>query len=159
MPTSSLEPTDHDPELSRFLQGIVDLSASRHGRGPEDFLGALEALGDEFDGLRRYRGDKALSQRLEAFVRKRFELVDDPSEYVLAWDEVSLLSMALRDSVPLAFPALKSALELLASNLSEPEVPAIFGQGLKRLRQLARQHGDTEVEWWVQGIVKGLPDD
>jgi hypothetical protein len=159
MANPSPEPTDHDPELSRFLQAIVDLSASRHGRGPEDFLGALEALGDELDQLRRYRTDKALSQRLEAFVHKRFELVDDPSEYVLAWDEVALLSMALRDSVPLAFPALKSALELLASNLTEPEVPAIFGQGLKRLRQLARQHGDTELEWWVQGIVKGLPDD
>jgi hypothetical protein len=159
MATSPPEATDHDPELSRFFQAIVDLSASRHGRGPEDFLGALEALGDELDGLRRYRTDKALSQRLEAFVRKRFELVDDPSEYVLAWDEVALLSMALRGSAPLAFPALKGAVELLASNLTEPEVPALFGQALKRLRQLARQHEDRELEYWVQGVIKYLPDE
>jgi hypothetical protein len=54
---------------------------------------------------------------------------------------------------------LKGAVELLASNLTEPEVPALFGQALKRLRQLARQHEDRELEYWVQGVIKYLPDE
>jgi hypothetical protein len=150
-------PSEHDPELGRFLDDVVDLSARRHSRGPDDFLAALEALADTFRHLRRYRNDHVLAQRLEAFVRKRFELVDDPSEYVLAWDEVVVLTMALETSVPLLLPALKEAIERMSSRLGEEGVPTVFGQMLKRTRQLARQHGDRELSAWVQGVVNALP--
>jgi hypothetical protein len=36
-------------------------------------------------------------------------------------------------------------------------VPTVFGQMLKRTRQLARQHGDRELSAWVQGVVNALP--
>jgi hypothetical protein len=54
---------------------------------------------------------------------------------------------------------LKSTLELLSGRLGEEGVPALFGKLLKHTRQLARQHGDTELSAWVQGVVNALPDD
>jgi hypothetical protein len=150
-------PTEHDPELCRFLDDVVDLSLQRHVRGPDDFLATLGALADTFRNLRRYRTEPVLAQRLEAFVRKRFELVDDPSEHALAWDEVMVLTMALEGSVALLLPTLKEAIERMSSRLGEEGVPTVFGQMLKRTRQLARQHGDRDLEAWVQGVVNALP--
>jgi hypothetical protein len=141
------------------LDAIVELSARRHSRGPDDFLEALGELADTFRGLRRYRTEAALAPRLEAFVRKRFDLVDEASEYALAWDEVVVLSMALEASAALLLPALKRAIERMSSRLAEEGVAALFGQMLKRTRQLARQHGDAELAAWVQGVVNALPDD
>jgi hypothetical protein len=149
----------HDPELSRFLDGIVDLSATRHQLGPEAFIAGLEDRAEQFRLLLPYRTERALTQRLSAFARRRLELVDDASEYALATEEVMLLSTALESSAPLAFPALKATLELLSGKLAEQGVPALFGKLLKHTRQLARQHGDAELEAWVQGVVKALPDD
>jgi hypothetical protein len=151
------DPAEHDPKLCRFLDDVVDLSARRHSRGPDDFLSALGELADAFRDLRRYRTDQVLARRIEAFVRKRFELVDDASEYALAWDEVVVLTMALESSAPLVLPSLKEAIERLSSRLGEDGVPAVFGQMLKRTRQLARQHGDGELAAWVQGVVNALP--
>lgn len=149
----------HDPELAQFLDAVVDLASARHGLGPEAFLSALEDRAEQFRRLLPYRTERALVQRLSAFARKRFELIDDASEYALASAEVMLLSTALGSSAKLAFPALKETLELLSGRLGEEGVPALFGKLLKHTRQLARQHGDTELEGWVQGVVKALPDD
>jgi hypothetical protein len=157
MPASPPHPSDHDPELGRFLDQVVDLSAQRHGRGPDEFLAAAEALVEVFQGLRRYRTEKTLMDGLRAFARKRFELVDEPSEYVLAWDEVMVLSMVLGEAAPLAFPALKQTIERMSEQLGQEGVPALFGQMLKRARQLARQHGDAELAAWVKGVVAALP--
>jgi hypothetical protein len=148
---------EHDPELSRFFEAVIDLSARRHNRGPDEFLALLEGLGETLRGLRKYRTDKTLTPSLEAFARKRFDLVDEPSEYSMAWDEVMVLALALGDSAPLVFPALKHTIELMSSHLSEEGAPALFGQMLKRTRQLARQHGDKELGAWVQGVIGALP--
>jgi hypothetical protein len=150
---------EHDPELSRFLEAVVDLSARRHNRGPDEFLALLEGLGETFRGLRKYRTDKTLTHSFDAFARKRVDLVDEPSEYPLAWDEVMVLALALGDSVSLVFPALKHTIDLMSSRLSEEGVPALFGQMLKRTRQLARQHADAELGAWVNGVIDALPGD
>jgi hypothetical protein len=152
-------PSEHDPELGRFLDQVIDLSARRHSRGPDEFLAATGELVSTFQDLRRYRTDKILTLRLQAFAHKRFELVDDASEYVLAWDEVMVLSMVLGESAPLVFPALKHAIHLMSERLAEEGVPALFGQMLKRARQLARQHADAELGAWVKGVVDALPGD
>jgi hypothetical protein len=150
---------EHDPELSRFLDAIIDLSAGRYSRGPDEFLTAIEGLAENFRALARYRTDTALGQRLQQFVRKRFDLVDDPSEYALAWEEVMVLAMALERAAPLLFPALKRLIERISALLGEEDMPALFGQMLKHTRQLARQHGDAELAAWVQGVVNALPGD
>src|SRR5690606_35140790 len=116
-------------------------------------------LGEKLGRLLPYRTERALEQRLTAFARRRFDLVDDASEYALASEEVMLLSTALGASARLAFPALKAALERLSGALGEPEVPALFGALLKHARRLARQHGDAELAAWVQGVVDALPSD
>lgn len=159
MSNRPLESASHDPELSRFFDAIVDLAAERHALGPDAFLAALDEQAVQFRRLLAYRSERALTQRLSAFARKRLELVDDASEYAIAIEEVMLLSTALQSSAQLAFPALKACLELLSGKLAEDGVPALFGKLLKRTRQLARQHHDTELEAWVQGVVKALPDD
>jgi hypothetical protein len=159
MMPSDVPPSDHDPELSRFLDGVVALSADRHARGPEAHLTAVQELADEYTLLRKYRSERVLGDRFLAFTDKRFDLVDDPSEYALASDEVMVLSMLLGDDVPLAFPALKQALQRLSAVIGEEGVPAAFKQLLRRLRQLARQHHDAEIEAWVAGVIRALPGD
>ena len=159
MPDSEPSETEHDPELSRFLDRVVELSAERHVHGPDALLADLGALGEEYRALARYRTDAVLARRFESFAEKRFGLVDDGAEYALAGDEVVLLSMALGEAAPLAFGALKRTLIRLSSVLGEEGVPAAFGQVLKRLRHLARQHGDTELEAWVRGVIDALPGD
>ena len=150
---------DHDPELARFLDAVVDLSARRQSGGPDEFLAALAGLTETFRILARYRTDVALAQRLGDFVRKRFDLADDPSEYALAWEEVMVLALALDTAVPLVFPALKRTIEWLSARLGEQDVPPLFGQMLKHTRRLARQHGDAELAAWVQAVVDALPGD
>lgn len=149
----------HDPELARFLEGVVDLARDRHRLGPDAFLAGLDQLAAEFDRLLPYRTERALQQRLEAFARKRIALVDEASEYALAVEEVLLLTSALGSSARLAFPGLKLTLELLSGTLGEEGVPALFGKLLKHTQRLARQHHDTELEAWVRGVVQALPDD
>jgi len=148
----------NDPELGRFFDALVDLAAARHQLGPEAFLAGLEEQAEQFRRLLPYRTERALVQRLSAFAQKRLELVDDASEYAIAIEEVMLLSTALESSAKLAFPALKATLEQLSGQLGEEGVPALFGKLLKLTRQLARQHGDKELEAWVQGVVNALPD-
>jgi hypothetical protein len=150
---------DHDPELSRFLEAVLELSAERHQRGPDAFLAALDGLADDFRALRLYRNEKSLEQRLEGFVEKRFQLIDEPTEYALAGDEVVVLSMALGDFAAVSVPAVKRALVRLSAVLVEEGVPSVFGQLLKRLRQIARQHPDAELEAWVRGVVDALPSE
>jgi hypothetical protein len=158
MSNAPLDGASHDPELARLLDVLVDLAAQRSGLGPDGFLAGLEGLQAQFQRLLQYRTERALTQRLSAFARRRFELVDDETEYALATEEVMLLSSALGGSAPLAFPALKASLELLSAALTEDGVPALFGKLLKYTQRLARQHGDSELEGWVRGVVSALPD-
>lgn len=155
-PTQS---ASHDPELGRFFDALVDLAAERHRLGPDVFLAALEEQSEQFQRLLPYRTERALTQRLEAFARRRFDLVDDPSEYVIATEEVLLLSSALGSSAKLGFPALKASIEALSGKLTEAGVPALFGKLLEHARRLARQHEDTELSAWVKGVIAALPDD
>ena len=152
------EGASHDPELARLLDALVDLAAERPRLGPDAFLSGLEELQAQFQRLLPYRTERALTQRLSAFVRRRFELVDDESEYALAAEEVMLLSSALGGSAKLVFPALKASLELLSGELTADGVPALFGKLLKHTQRLARQHGDAELESWVRGVINALPD-
>jgi hypothetical protein len=150
---------DHDPDLTGFLEDVLELSAERHLRGPDAFLAAIEGLAEQFRALRLYRNEKSIEQRFESFADKRFQLIDEPEEYALAGDEVLVLSMALGDSAPVSVPALKRAMIHLSAVLKEENVPTVFGHLLKRLRQLARQYQDKELEAWVLGVVKSLPSE
>ena len=148
-----------DPELSHFLDALVQLSAERHLHGPEAFIESVSELNHEFEALRKYRSDRLLGERFESFAKKRFALVDDPSEYALAGDEVLVLSLALGAAAPLAVPAMKLAVHSLVGTLAAEGVPPIFGQLLKRLKKLAREHGDRELGAWVDGVAQALPGD
>ena len=97
--------TGHDPELNRLLDAVVDLAAERVLLGPDAFLAALDDLAGRFQRLLPYRTERALTQSLSSFARRRFELIDDPSEYPLAAEEVMLLSTLLQASAPLDIPA------------------------------------------------------
>jgi hypothetical protein len=43
--------------------------------------------------------------------------------------------------------------------LTEDGVPRLFGQLLKRLRDLSRQTGDLELKAWLTGVADALPGD
>lgn len=148
-----------DPELSRYLDAVVQLSADRHVLGPEAFLASIEALGHQLEGLRKYRSARVLGERFESFAKKRFALVDDSSEYALAGDEVLVLSLALGAAAPLAVPAMKHAVQTLSGTLTAEGATTMFGQLLKRLQRLAREHDDRELLAWVDGVARVLPDD
>ncbi|HWO12791.1 MAG TPA: hypothetical protein VNN80_25005 [Polyangiaceae bacterium] len=146
-----------DPELRRFLDAVVNLSAERHGRGPDAVIGSALELGHELEKLRKYRSDRVLCDRFEAFAKRRFALVDDPSECALAADEVLVLSLAAGDAAQLAVPAMQHAVRELSGALAEDGVPELFGQLLKRLQRLGRQHADRELLAWVEGVARALP--
>jgi hypothetical protein len=155
---NSPEDSEHDPELAQFFEQVTLLSAERQATGPEAFFERVNELTVRFAELRKYRSERTLLSGLEGFAAHRFELVDDPSEYSLAADEVMVLSMVLAESAPLIIPALKRSVVILSGVLSENGVPQLFAQLLKRLRELGRQGGDTELVSWVQGVVSALPD-
>ena len=69
------------------------------------------------------------------------------------------LLMALGDAAWLSAPALKRAVDRASHVLTAPGVAPLFGQLLKRLRQLARKHADAELEAWVRGVASALPGD
>jgi hypothetical protein len=148
-----------DPELRRFLDGVVELSADRHAQGPDSFLGRVEELARELEGLRKYRADRVLVERFEAFAKKRFELVDEPGEYALAGDEVLVLSVVLGAAAPLAVPAMKHAVITLSRALAAEGAPTVFGQLLKRLQRLGREHEDEALKAWVADVARALPGD
>jgi len=148
-----------DPELRQFLDAVVELSADRHAQGPDAFIGRLEGLAGELASLRKYRTDRALVERFEAFAKKRFALVDEPSENALAGDEVLVLSLVLGTAAGLAVPAMKHAVLTLSGVLASEGAAAMFGQLLKRLQRLAREHEDKELAAWVADIARALPGD
>ncbi len=150
--------SDHDPELAQFFEQVTLLSTERQSTGPEAFFERVNELTARFTELRKYRSERTLLSALEGFAAHRFELVDDPSEYSLAADEVMVLSMVLAESAPLIIPALKRSVVILSGVLSEEGVPQLFAQLLKRLRELGRQSGDAELASWVKGVVSALPD-
>lgn len=150
--------SDHDPELAQFFEQVTRLSAERQATGPEAFFERVNELTAQFTELRKYRSERTLLSRLEAFAAHRFELVDDPSEYALATDELMVLSMVLAESAELVVPALKRGVVILSGVLREEGVPRLFAQLLKRLRELGRQSGDAELASWVEGVVSALPD-
>lgn len=131
----------------------------RHARGPDAFLEQVGELAAELSQLRRYRTDRALSSRLETYAARRLDLVDEAGEYALAVDEVLVLSIVLSDAAELVVPALKRSLSILSGVLSEQGTAELFGQLLKRLRDIARASGDAELKAWVAGVVNALPGD
>ena len=143
-----------DPELRRFLDAVVELSADRHAEGPEAFIARLEGLAGDLAGLRKYRTDRALIERFEAFAKKRFALVDDASEYALAGDEVRIEIPTGRLS-----DASRQAVLALSGALAGEGTPALFGQLLKRLQRVAREHDDKELAAWVADVARALPGD
>ena len=149
----------HDPELSKFLRGVEELSAVRHARGPDAFLHQVDTLGAELQALRKYRSDRVLSTRFEEYAAHRFALVDDASEYALAADEVLVLSIVSAEAPELVTRALQRSVSILSGVLIEEGVPALFGQLLKRLRDIARSTGDPALEHWLEGVVNALPGD
>lgn len=148
-----------DPELRRFLDAVVELSADRQRLGPEAFLARVEALAGPLEALRKYRSARVLTERFESFAKQRFGLIDDSSEYALAGDEVLVLSLVLGAAAPLAVPALQHAVHALAGALTAEGAAAVFGQLLKRLQRLAREHDDRELSAWVDGVARALPGD
>lgn len=149
----------HDPELSQFLEGVTHLSAVRNALGPDAFLEQVDELATNFQQLRKYRSERAMSSGLENFAAHRFELVDESSEYALATDEVLVLSIVVAQAPELVVPALKRSVHILSRALLEEGVPALFGQLLKRLRDIARLTGELELKAWVTGVANALPGD
>lgn len=149
----------HDPELNKLLRSVEELSATRHARGPDAFLDQVNTLAAELQALRKYRSDRALSARLEEYAAHRFELVDDASEYALATNEVLVLSIVLAEAPELVTRSLQRAASILSGALREEGVPALFGQLLKRLREIARSTGDPGLKFWLDGVVSALPGD
>ena len=70
-----------------------------------------------------------------------------------------MLSLVLGTSAPLAVPAMKHAVVTLSGALASDGATAMFGQLLKRLQRLARDHGDQELAAWVTDIARALPGD
>lgn len=149
----------HDPELSKLLRSVEELSAVRNAQGPDAFLDQVHTLAAELQTLRKYRSDRALSARLEEYAAHRFALVDDASEYALAADEVLVLSIVSAEAPELVTRALQRSVSILSGVLIEEGVPALFGQLLKRLREIARSTGDPGLKFWLDGVVNALPSD
>lgn len=148
---------EHDPELAKFLDRVIDLGEGRRALGPEAFFEQLAELEASVLALVKYRSERALVQRFVQFAERRFALVDDPSEYAHACDEVQVLALALDQRPALVIPALRRSVELLSGVLGEDGVVPLFGQLLKRLRQLARRAGDADASAWVDGVIASLP--
>jgi hypothetical protein len=148
----------HDEELAQFLHGVTELAALRKTMGPDEFLSASDGLAAQFSTLQAQRAAHALEQHLEAFVRHRFELVDEASEYSCAGEETMVLSLALRQSPGLVIPALKAGVVGLSHALAEPEVLPLFSGFLRQLKALAQQTDNPELRDWVQQVVASLPE-
>lgn len=122
----------------------------------------MERLGSlrlRFRELRERRAESEMKAELEDFARHRFELVDEPGEYADATSEVLSLSLVAADAPELVERALQDSVIRLSAVLSVEGVPQLFAQLLKRLRELARQHQNTELRVWVDGVVAALPDE
>lgn len=146
-----------DPELSQFFDSVVDLAA--RPCPPDVLLQRLQGLGVHFETVAKYRSDTILNERVVAFARRRFSLVDLDPEYAEVGNEVLLLSMVLVKRPALAASALKAAILGLSHNLAAPGALPIFGKLLKRLQGLARASDDEELQAWVKGAINALPGD
>jgi len=156
-----------DIELERLLAAVTELSASlgpQQARAESDpFLEQVAELGRRFSSLRSAdtesdRSDEVLQACLVAHAEHRFQLVDEPAEYVQATEELLTLSLVLSAAPELVAPALQRGIVRLSAVLTEPAVPRQFGRLLRRLRELARQGGSVELQAWVDGVLGALPD-
>jgi hypothetical protein len=156
-----------DIELERLLVAVTELSASlgpQQARAESDpFLEQVAELGRRFSSLRSTesesdRSDEVLQACLIAHAEHRFRLVDEPAEYAQATEELLTLSLVLSSAPELVAPALQRGVVLLSAVLTEPGVPRQFGRLLRRLRDLARQSGNAELQAWVSGAISSLPD-
>lgn len=158
---SSLEPVA-DLELERLLTQVNELAASvgvEQARStPETFLERVTELRGQFAGLHAVRDDVELECRLLDYAEHRFALVDEAREYTRATEELLTASLVLADAPDLIAPALQRGVVRLSAVLSEPGVPQSFARLLRRLRELARQSGNSELRAWVDGVVASLPD-
>ena len=147
-----------DPELSSFLDAVIELAASQGVVGPRVFLQEVSRLSGHFESLAKYRTDAVLRDRLERFARRRLSLVDEAHEYQDAGNELLMLSMVLVNRPDLAAPPLQAAIVDLTEALSTEGVPGVFGKLLKRLQGLARSSADPELRHWVEGVIASLPE-
>jgi hypothetical protein len=98
-----------------------------------------------------------VAEALLAFAKKRFELVDDESEYAAVGREVLSLALVAEASPELLVPVLQQSVRASSDVLAAEGMPRVFGQLLRRLRELARRSGDKEAEAWVAGVIANLP--
>lgn len=158
---SSLEPVA-DLELERLLAAVNELAASvgveQARAAPDAFPERVAELRGQFAALHAVRDDVELECRLLDYAEHRFALVDEAREYARATEELLTASLVLADAPKLIAPALQRAIVRLSAVLSEPGVPQLFGRLLRRLRELARQSGDSDLRAWVDGVVASLPD-
>lgn len=146
----------HDPELAHWLQAVVDFAALGPG-DPDVMLERVEDLAGLFAELRKYRQEQVLREALLGFARKRFELVDEASEYAAAGREVFSLALVAEAAPELLMPVLRQSVVALSEQLGADGVPRVFGQLLKRLRELARRSGDIDSRAWADGVIANLP--
>lgn len=158
MSPSSPEP-EFDQGVATLLDRVVELSARQSGTDPESFLAEVEKLKTDFRAIVGSRDEVELRAHFEDFARHRFTLVDDGSEYALAAEEVLVLSMVVSDAPESCTRALQESIITLSGVLLEPGVPPKFTQLLRRVRQIARQTGSSELRAWVDGVVAALPAD
>jgi hypothetical protein len=145
-------------EVERLLGEVSDLAAALPLGDSEAFLARIAAARARFTSLFQGVPAAALTRRWVAYAEQRFKLVDEPEEYGLATDELITLSLVLADAPLQVAPALQRGVVLLTNVLSEPGVPQQFARLLRQLRALARQSGDDQLRYWVDGLVRALPD-
>jgi hypothetical protein len=157
MTQTGLDPTAHDAELARVLEGVVALAGTDERAAPEDFLMRAQALEQELDQLVRYRSRAALERNLLAFARHRFELIDQAHEYAEVGHELLVLAIVLGQHAYAGVPALKHGVQELTHAFVEDHVAATFGKLLKRLQVIGRAEKDEELIGWVRAVAHALP--
>lgn len=157
MTQTGFDPTAHDAELSRVLEGVVALAGMDERAAPEDFLIRAQALEQELDHLTRFRSQAALERNLLGFVRHRFELIDQAHEYAEVGHELLVLAIVLGKHAHAGVPALKHGVHELTHAIAEENVVSIFGKLLKRLQAIGRARKDEELIGWVRAVAHSLP--
>lgn len=157
--SSSSPPIEFDQDVATLLDRVVELSAHQSGADPEGFLAEVDKLKSDFQEIAGSREEVELRAHFEDFARHRFKLVDAGSEYALAADEMLVLSMVVADAPESCTRALQDSIVTLSGVLLEPGVPPKFTQLLKRVRQIARQTGSSDLRAWVDGVIAALPSD
>lgn len=153
----SLAVPPDDLRLEHFLDRVLNLSQTQRSSGPDAFLAEVDVLRAELTSLQQSHSEEVLRGSFEAFAQHRFELVDSGEEYATAAEEILVLSMVAAEAPTLCIRALQQGVVALSSVLAEEGVVEQFGKLLRRLRQVARQTRDAELQAWLAGVAAALP--